>query len=137
VLVMALQLPSQQQQQQQQQRTKPQTVLLYEPNDDETGLSIKASSDAHFIILTSSIEVGNVKPAAIERIILLALDCSSISSSCSSSSCKVESDVVLLPLYEHDEGETGLSIKASSDGHFIILISNADVSDQGTQIVCF
>jgi hypothetical protein len=76
-LVMALQLPTQQQQQQQ---PKPRPVLLYEPGEGETGLSIKASSDGRFIILTSSIEVSSLKTAANEQ------TCSWIMSSGSSSS---------------------------------------------------
>jgi hypothetical protein len=57
---MALQLPEPEQQLQlQQQQTKAQKVLLYEPDERETGLSIKASSNGHFIILTSNIEVSN------------------------------------------------------------------------------
>jgi hypothetical protein len=33
-------------------------LVVYEPDEGETGLSIKASSDAQFTMLTSSVEVS-------------------------------------------------------------------------------
>jgi outer membrane biosynthesis protein TonB len=47
------------QQQQQQQQFAVRTLLLFAPAQGETGLSIKASRDGQFIILTSSIQVSS------------------------------------------------------------------------------
>lgn len=47
-----------QQQQQHQQHVRAVFSMLYAPEDGETGLSIKASKDKEFVILTSSLDVG-------------------------------------------------------------------------------
>jgi hypothetical protein len=60
---MALHL--QQHQHQPEQKLQPQQqqqLLLYVPEEGEAGLSIKASRDAQYIILTSSVQVSSWQP---------------------------------------------------------------------------